>query len=117
MEIYRRFILFVIVLLIPLNVSAASGCCSHHGGVDCSRIQSNGKVICNDGWTGSSCSYSGMAKCRGQNPLNNSSVQTEKKESEKNDDNSATGGLLLAAVIGGLAYGSYATKNKKKNKN
>lgn len=32
-----------------------SGCCSSHGGVS-NQCQSNGKVVCNDGWRGSSCS-------------------------------------------------------------
>lgn len=47
---------------------ATSGCCSSHGGVDCSRIQSDGTVVCNDGWLGSTCSYNSMAKCSSSNP-------------------------------------------------
>jgi hypothetical protein len=47
-------------------VLAKSGCCSGHGGVSCSAgPQSDGSVICNDGWTGSSCAYSGMVMCGG----------------------------------------------------
>lgn len=47
-------------------VFATSGCCSGHGGVDCSAgPQANGHVVCNDGWTGSSCSYSSMVMCGG----------------------------------------------------
>ena len=56
----------------PLTVFAKSGCCSSHGGVCCNcGAQSNGKVICNDGWRGSSCLYSGMVKCGGSS-FNNS---------------------------------------------
>lgn len=54
---------FIILLVIPTTVIATSGCCSSHGGVDCSLQQSNGKVVCNDGWTGSSCLYSSIIKC------------------------------------------------------
>lgn len=60
----------------PVYVKAARGCCSSHGGVDCSRIQANGNVVCNDGWTQSTCSYSSMAKCNGFNP--NASTSQER---------------------------------------
>jgi hypothetical protein len=43
---------------------AASGACSSHGGVDCSAgADYDGSVICNDGWRGSSVSYSSMVMC------------------------------------------------------
>lgn len=49
-------------------ISARSGCCSGHDGVNCGAgSQGNGKVICNDGWRGSSCLYSEMAMCGGSN--------------------------------------------------
>ncbi len=48
------------------SVFATSGCCSSHGGVNCAAgAQANGHVICNDGWTGSSCLYSSMVMCGG----------------------------------------------------
>lgn len=77
-------ILYIIILasILTINVYATSGCCSHHGGVDCTRVQSNGKVICNDGSTTSSCDYSSMKKCKGYNP--NSS--TNKKSSSSNSN-------------------------------
>jgi len=54
------------VFLFSEVVDAKSGCCSHHGGVDCSAgAQANGHVICYDGWRGSSCLYSEMIKCGG----------------------------------------------------
>lgn|GEM_PF-1433267 len=62
------FILFLsmVFLFFPQSVQAKSGCCSGHGGVSCSAgAQGNGDVICNDAWTGSSCSYSEMAMCEG----------------------------------------------------
>ncbi len=59
--------LFLALFLIPI-VSASSGCCSGHGGVDCAAgPQSNGHVICNDAWTGSSCLYSSMVMCEDYN--------------------------------------------------
>lgn len=61
----KKVICLFVLLIMPLSVKATSGCCSSHGGVDCSRDQSNGRVICNDGWTGSSCSYSSITKCSG----------------------------------------------------
>lgn len=46
------------------SVSAASGACSGHGGVDCSAGSHwDGSVICNDGWAGSSVQYSSMKEC------------------------------------------------------
>jgi len=54
------------VFLYLKPIYAKSGCCSHHGGVNCAAgPQSNGKVICNDSWRGSSCYYSEMVKCGG----------------------------------------------------
>lgn len=48
------------------TVLATSGCCSGHSGVNCAAgAQGNGHVICNDGWTGSSCSYASMVMCGG----------------------------------------------------
>ena len=80
----KLFILILLVLFLPVTVNAASGCCSSHGGVDCTKIQSNGNVVCNDGWKGSSCSYSGMKKCIGYNPKN-VTVATKKKTTTKNN--------------------------------
>jgi len=64
---------FVIVLIFltllffrPSFIIATSGCCSSHDGVNCSAgAQANGNVICNDGWTKSTCSYSSMVMCQG----------------------------------------------------
>lgn len=57
----------IILLLSVVLFSAAeakAGCCSGHEGVDCSAgPQANGHVICNDGWSGSSCLYSEMVMC------------------------------------------------------
>lgn len=48
-----KLILLCIIILIPLKVSAAKGCCSHHGGV--SGCSSTGKQICSDGTLSPSC--------------------------------------------------------------
>ena len=43
----------VLIIFNTKNVYAKQGCCSGHGGV--AGCASYGRVICNDGWTGSSC--------------------------------------------------------------
>ncbi len=46
------------------NLFAASGACSGHGGVDCSAgADTDGSVICIDGWKNSSVQYNTMVKC------------------------------------------------------
>lgn len=51
--------------LTPISF-ATSGACSGHGGVSCaSGPDSDGSVICNDGWRNSSVSYSSMVMCGG----------------------------------------------------
>lgn len=63
-SIFLTALMAVFLYLKPIY--AKSGCCSHHGGVNCAAgPQSNGKVICNDGWKQSSCYYSEMVKCGG----------------------------------------------------
>lgn len=53
-------------LALPAFVFAASGACSGHGGVNCSAgSDSDGSVICMDGWRNSSVSYASMVKCGG----------------------------------------------------
>lgn len=57
---------FFASFLLASTVLATSGCCSGHNGVNCvAGAQGNGRVICNDGWTGSSCSYASMIMCGG----------------------------------------------------
>jgi hypothetical protein len=62
-----KFSAFIVSLIFIANlsfVSAVSGACSGHGGVDCSvGADTDGSVICADGWRNSSVSYSSMAKC------------------------------------------------------
>ncbi len=58
--------LFVSVSFIIPFAFATSGACSGHGGVDCSAgADSDGSVICKDGWENSSVSYSSMVMCAG----------------------------------------------------
>ena len=55
-------------------VDAQSGCCSHHGGVDCSAgADSDGSCICNDGWRDSSCSYNSSCSITSNTSSNNNS--------------------------------------------
>ena len=53
-------------LVLPGVLFAASGACSGHGGVNCAAgPDTDGSVICYDGWQNSSISYSSMVKCAG----------------------------------------------------
>ena len=49
-------ILLLFIILVPLNVYAAQGCCSWHGGI--SHCGNNGYYICNDGTQSPSCTCS-----------------------------------------------------------
>lgn len=40
-------VVILLVVILPLNVEAPRGCCSHHGGV--SGCSSSGRQVCNDG--------------------------------------------------------------------
>lgn len=52
------------LFVIPQITLATSGACSYHGGVNCSAgRQADGKVICNDNWTGSMTYYDYTIAC------------------------------------------------------
>lgn len=75
-----QFFLFVSLFswLTISPVFAKSGCCSGHSGVNCSAgPQGNGKVICNDGWTGSSCRYAEMVMCGGNSTATSQSAPSQ----------------------------------------
>lgn len=60
----RKILLFSLFALLPVITFATSGACSGHGGVSCGAgSDSDGSVICNDGWRNSSVSYSSMVMC------------------------------------------------------
>lgn len=63
----KKFIFSLMVLwLIPIFAFGASGACSGHGGVSCAAgPDTDGSVICVDGWRGSKVTYSSMVKCAG----------------------------------------------------
>lgn len=46
--------LLLVISVIPFNIYAKSGCCSHHGGV--SGCSSSGRQICRDGTLSPTCS-------------------------------------------------------------
>jgi len=53
-----------IIIFHSYKVSADSGACSDHNGVNCTvGPDVNGNVVCNDGWTNSSVSYTSMNEC------------------------------------------------------
>ena len=49
----KKIIFLLILIILPVTVNAARGCCSGHGGV--SHCGPSGKYICNDGSTSPSC--------------------------------------------------------------
>lgn len=66
------FLVFVGIFCIPFFVSATSGACSYHSGVNCyAGADWDGSVICNDGWRDSSVSYSSMVMCQGSTGYSN----------------------------------------------
>jgi len=61
---YKALILLVFLAVLFVPAEAKAGCCSYHGGVDCSAgPQENGHVFCNDDWLDSSCLYSEIVAC------------------------------------------------------
>lgn len=60
-------LLFAILFLNITSAQATSGACSYHSGVNCSAgADSDGSVICNDGWRDSSVSYFNASECASQ---------------------------------------------------
>ena len=67
----------LIIFLIPINVSARRGCCSHHGGV--SGACRNGYQVCNDGTTSPSCTCSGGTSSSGSSSNYSSSSSSSRQ--------------------------------------
>ena len=84
-------LLFTTILLssiLTFSINATSGCCSHHGGVNCSAgADSDGSVICNDGWKDSSCSYGSMGCELSSRSRNNTSSNNNKNNNSNNKSN------------------------------
>lgn len=57
-------IVFSLLILKPINVSATSGACSYHSGVNCSLSNATESIICNDGGNDSSTNYDNLLECR-----------------------------------------------------
>ncbi len=133
--------MFIILFFVftPINTDAKSGCCSGHGGVNCSvGPQSNGHVICNDGWTGSSCLYSEMVMCGGSSTSSTTNINTVQVnpptstpipptktpiqiptpilqvtgDSDSNPSQSSSNGFVGGLFTAGLIYGAYRLNKK-----
>jgi hypothetical protein len=79
----KKIIFLLILIILPVTVNAARGCCSHHGGV--SHCGSSGKYICNDGTTSPSCTcsytyYKDTPSTNNTTSNNTSPVQEELKK-------------------------------------
>lgn len=131
----KKIIFLLILIILPVTVNAARGCCSHHGGV--SHCGSSGKYICNDGSTSPSCTCNYTYKPSTNNTTSNntSPVQEELKEeqvkeedqpkliinknneiienTEENEEGSLLE-LLPIAIPGSIAAIAYE-KSRKKN--
>ena len=84
----KKFIIFglsflSLILLLPMNVYARSGCCSHHGGV--AGCNSDGRQICNDGMLSPTCTCDTSNDTYGYIDLN---VENYDYEVEKDDESS-----------------------------
>lgn len=63
-NIKLKLFLLLLICFFPFITKASSGACSGHGGVNCSvGADSDGSVICNDGWRDSTISYSRASEC------------------------------------------------------
>lgn len=61
MKFKRLLVLFISICMLPINVDASRGCCSHHGGV--SRCDTSiGKYRCNDVAASLSCVCEGIVQ-------------------------------------------------------
>lgn len=64
-KLLKIIMVLVCLINIPITTLATSGSCSSHGGVNCSiGASSEGKVVCNDGWTNSSVFFSDAQECK-----------------------------------------------------
>lgn len=138
----KILLVFLFFILFPQKIEARSGCCSGHSGVDCGAgAQSNGNVICNDGWRGSSCSYSGMVMCGGvstqtvqpnptSTPVPTRIIPTNTPkptliptnapvilgtETKNTTQSSNSNGLGILAIWAWIFYGGYKLVKKFKN--
>lgn len=82
-----RYLLFFLFLFLPIYVSAESGACSNHGGVNCSAGYDikDGSVICNDGWMNSSVLFSDTKICENYFGCSTSQLNELVEEYELND--------------------------------
>ena len=62
----RYILVFLAVAILsfqPNKTFAIQGTCSSHGGVNCSKFDSDGSAICNDGWVNSSVGFYSVDEC------------------------------------------------------
>lgn len=97
-------------LAIPSFSYATSGACSYHGGVSCSSgADSDGSVICSDGWRDSSVSYSSMNECRVATPQCSYPVQPYCSLNEiEQRKQSALGSIRAIQARSGLLGSSFS---------
>ena len=73
--------ILLIIFLMPLNVSAQRGCCSHHGGV--SNSCSNGRQVCMDGTISPTCACSGGTTSSGSSSSSSSARSSSTNSTAK----------------------------------
>lgn len=118
------------MLLLPLRIEAARGCCSRHGGVG--GCSSSGRQICNDGTLSPTCTCTSKViytyGCTDKNASNYNSNATKddgscilvnsddinENDENINQENTGDSGLLDAIVgIGVISSGVYLYKKRK----
>lgn len=72
--IFSLSIFALVTFLVPNMVSATSGACSSHGGVNCSISNSYKSVVCNDGSSDSYTSYYDLQECKTTTTCDNGQV-------------------------------------------
>lgn len=91
---------FLLLIFSLITIQAKSGCCSYHEGVCCEcGAQSDGRVICNDGWKGSSCYYNEMEMCKNNEVITSCASSLSSTNSPCETDNDCACNLNTCGCV------------------
>lgn len=81
LKVLLKNLIFLGTFFIVLPVFATSGACSYHNGVNCGTGPDfDGSIICNDGWSESSVSYTSSDECQSYLSCNDSEYASLKEK-------------------------------------
>lgn len=108
----KKTYLFLVALTISLVLTASttvvcagSGCCSRHGGVNCSAGRdTDGSVICNDGWRDSSCDYISSCPLSNKHNSGGSGSNNTTKSNNSSESNGSIFGFILMMLTSIFGY-------------